>query len=329
MKGRVLWFCVVCFVVGGCATTPSSNTVKQSLSEEESTRIHNYKNLPGKLHIDPLQPPETSGPFHNLSNECKAYEGVALLRLLGLRNLLDEELSLQFIQGMFEGIPQQNPTGKGIRNLVVPHWYKNGTPLIVHLTTATARVQEEKREQALVILLNTPSDFIAQFGVSIVREMVIPKYTYPRFISLGSKAIIEADGVIVFFLYGQRFAAASETYSGESLPEFETVKDVQSRLNLTDAYLRDADPRNDEKVLPVLTEIYQGTQYSPQHRLHAGAQLFLYYLYQQKDQEAGDIAQQLSNSPLLSSPDLSKTALPAIIKEDLPLILAINRRLYR
>lgn len=316
--------------VAGCSTLGSSGgkgTFKpQQLSEEEQRRISHYGELRNGILVDELRTAQPNEPILRFHNERISYEGVLLLRYLGLRDVLGFEESEQFVRAVFEKIPTDNPDGVPLRNIVVPRWYQKGFPLVLQISTVF--IKEKTRQfPAIVLLMNVNGAMIDQFGVKMVRQLN-PQYQYPRFFTRDNTTAVEADGVYLLVVQGNMRVSSSTRMSGD-LPSLDSAKTPRAKLNLTDAYLRDENPKNDSIVFPVLKEIYENEKSEPLDRLHAGLQMFLYYFFQQDTEKAEEIAEQLKASPLLDNTVIARMELPSIIREDLPLILKLNRGFYR
>lgn len=323
-----LWGATI-LVIAGCSTLGSSGGSggprPQQLSEEEKGRIARYGELREGILVDELRTRQQDEQTFEFTNERMTYEGVLLLRYLGLQNVLSEEEAEQFIKAVFKYIPQENPNGAPIRNIVVPRWYKNGMPLILHISTAYVQ-NKTKKYPAIVVLMNTSDIVIDQFGYQIGRE-ITPQYQYPRFVRKNQDMYLEADGTYVFVVQGNGLVSAS-TRMSDTIPPIEASMPPRTKLNLTDSYLRDENPKNDSIVLPILKEIYEGEKTAPSDRLHAGLQLFLFYFFHQETDKAEAMAEELQASPLLNDGG-PRREISSIIKKDLPLIIMINRRLYR
>ncbi|MCX7787826.1 MAG: hypothetical protein N2442_09025 [Spirochaetes bacterium] len=327
----IVWILgVMFFSLVGCSTMESPGGKgafkPQLLNEEEQKRVSRYGELKNGLLVDELRTPQRDEQTLRFSNERMSYEGVFLLRHLGLRGVLDEEESEQFIRAVFERIPTDNPNGAPLRNIVIPRWYREGSPLILQINTTIIQ-DKAKTYPVILVLLNANGTVIDQFGYKVAQELR-PTYTYPRFERRNGNRYLEADGTYLFMVQGNGLVSSSTRTSGE-LPSLDSAKTIRAKLNLTDSYLRDENPKNDTMVFPVLKEIYEDRKSQPLDRLHAGLQLFLFYLYQQKDDEAEEIAQQLRISTLLEHEGVVRTEIPSIIREDLPFILKVTRGFYR
>lgn len=332
MKERHLAWILGTMILGlvGCATQgPGSKTEApkpQVLSPEEQDRYTRYRNLKEGLFVDEFFAPGNKGDTVRFHNECISYEGVRFLRFLGLRKMLNEEESRQFIQALFEGIPLENPPTIPIRNIVVPRWYITGFPLILQVTTT--RIKRENEEfPALLVLMNVHGGLLETFGPGMLRTMK-PQYAYPRFVKDDKKMMLEADDFYAFAIRGNMIVTSSDLTSKE-LPPIGSAKTNKEKINLADSYLRDEDPSNDSTVYPVLKTIYEDESSSPVERLYAGANLFLFYLYQKEDRMAEKMVKELNASPLLENRQMNNPDIKKLIQEDLPLILAINRRLSK
>ena len=332
MKRRwMVWILGAAFLgVLGCGTLGSrgvpASPPPQQLNEEEKGRISHYKELKEGLLVDELQAPQQGRQTLQFYNERMTYEGVLLLRYLGLRDTLNEEASERFIKALFENIPVENPDGAPIRNIVIPRWYKNGFPLILQVTTVFIQGKTRKFP-AIVVLMNASDIILDRLGYELARQKD-PQYPYPRFMTKDNHTMVEADGTYIFAVQGNMLVSSSLRTSGE-LPSFESAKSPRAKLNLTDSYLRDENPKNDSVVLPVLKEIYEDKKSEPLDHLHARIQLFLYYFYQQDRESAEKIAGELQASPLLENSEISQREIKSIIKEDLTFILRMNGGLSR
>lgn len=330
-ESRLAWILGI-MVLGfvGCATQgPGGKTEApkpQALSPEEQDRYTGYRNLTEGLFVDEFFAPGNKKDTIRFHTECISYEGVRFLRYLGLRKVLNEEESRRFIQAVFEGIPRENPPTLPIRNIVVPRWYITGFPLILQITTT--RIKSENEEfPALLVLMNVHGGLLEAFGPGVLRTMK-PQYPYPRFVKGDKKTMLEADDFYVFAIRGNMIMTSSACTSKE-LPPIGSAKTNTEKINLADSYLRDEDPSNDSTVYPVLKTIYDDESSSPVERLYAGANIFLFYLYQKEDRMAEEMMNELNASPLLENSQMNNADIKQLIQEDLPLILSINRRLSR
>lgn len=311
----------------GCATMGSLlGSKSQKLSEEEKGRLSRYRALKEGLLVDELQASQKDQKNFQFLNERMTYEGVLFLRYLGLREILDEKASERFIKALFENIPVDNPDGEPLRNIVIPQWYKNGYPLILQVTTVFIQGKTRKFP-AIVVLMNASDIILDRLGFELARQKD-PQYPYPRFMTKDNHTTVEADGTYIFAVQGNMLVSSSLRTSGE-LPSLESAKTPRAKLNLTDSYLRDENPKNDSNVLPILKEIYENPHSNPLDKLHAGMQLFLYYFFQQDRESAEKIAGELQASPLLENSEISQREIKAIIKEDLTFILRMNGGLSR
>ncbi len=333
MKQEGLKWILGAMILGivGCSTMGSSGGKgafkPQQLNEEEQRRVSYYGELKNGLLVDELWTAQQNEQTLRFSNERRSYEGVLLLRYLGLRGVLNEDESEQFIRAVFDRIPTDNPNGEPIRNIVIPKWFKGGSPLILQIATTIIKDKAKREYPAIVVLLNANGAVIDQFGYKVAQELN-PTYQCPRFASRNGKRYLEADGTYVFIVQGNMLVSSSTLMSGD-LPPLDSAKTPRAKLNLSDSYLRDENPKNDSIVFPVLKAMYEDEKSEPLDRLHAGLQLFLYYLYQQNDDEAEVIAKQLQASPLLGNSGVARMEISSIIREDLPFILKMNRRFYR
>jgi len=311
----------------GCATMGSLlGSKSQQLSEEEKMRLSRYRALKEGLLVDELQASQKGRQTLRFYNERMTYEGVLFLRYLGLREILDEEASEKFIKALFENIPVDNPDGEPVRNIVIPQWYKNGFPLILQVTTVFIQGKTRKFP-AIVVLMNASDIILDRLGFELARQKD-PQYPYPRFMTKDNHTTVEADGTYIFAVQGNMLVSSSLRTSGE-LPSLESAKTPRAKLNLTDSYLRDENPKNDSNVLPILKEIYEDPNSKPLDKLHAGMQLFLYYFFQHERECAEKIAGELQTSPLLENSEISQREIKSIIMEDLAFILRMNGGLSR
>lgn len=219
----------------------------------------------------------------------------------------------EFLQALFENIPQDIPVGTPVRNVVIPRWYKNQDPLVLHVTKAYGR----DKIPVLLILFNTPGD-IREDGAEAIQKQV-PAVSLPRFKNENGKLSIDAQDYYVLSLLPDGTVTASSAV-GKKLPSFESMGEVNDRLNLTDAYLRDGDKTNDNLVLPVLNKIIADEKEKPINRTHAYFQLYMYYLFQGDLKATAATIDQLNGSRLLQNPDVEKTELADAARTELPRI---------
>jgi hypothetical protein len=196
------------------------------------------------------------------------------------------------------------------------------------LQISTVFIKEKNRQfPAIVVLMNAPGDILDHFGHKVARQLN-PKYPYPRFLTKDSNTTVEADGVYLLVVQGDMLVSSS-TRMSRDLPPLDSAKTPRAKLNLTDSYLRDEDPKNDSIVLPVVKGIYEDEKSEPLDRLHAGLQLFLFHFFHQDREKAEEIAEQLKASPLLENTVIARMEITPIIREDVPFILRTNREFYR
>ncbi|GAB4366289.1 MAG: hypothetical protein Kow009_03100 [Spirochaetales bacterium] len=314
----------------GCSTLGAGTgggTVKsQKLSEEEQSRLSRYQEWKEGLLVDEMDPDRQKGESLQFQNERISYEGVLLLRCLGLRRVLNEDDSKRFIDAVFCQIPTENTDGVPIRNIVVPSWYEKGYPLVLQITTVLLQ-NKSRKIPVIVVLMNASGDALDRFGAEAARKLA-PRFPYPRFAYTEKNAEVEADGVYLLVIQGNSLVSSSPRRSGD-LPPIESAETTRARLNLTDSYLRDENPGNDAMVLPVLRELYEDEKSEPLDRIHAGMQLFLYYFFQHEAEKAEQIAEELKGSSILETESVKGMEIRSIVQEDLPFILKMNRRLYR
>ncbi len=155
--------------VAGCSTLGSSGgkgTFKpQQLSEEEQRRISRYGELRNGILVDELRTAQPNEPTLRFHNERISYEGVLLLRYLGLRDVLGFEESEQFVRAVFEKIPTDNPDGVPLRNIVVPRWYQKGFPLVLQISTVFI-----KRENPAIPCHRTVDECQRSYDRSVWRQ---------------------------------------------------------------------------------------------------------------------------------------------------------------
>ena len=315
--------------LAGCATSgpqPSSASPAQSrpeepaiaLTEAQAAQLATYRAVGEELVIDEVQPaPEAT---FVIDPYTQAYEGYRIIRLLGLVDRLSVADQYAFIDALFRDLPNPVAFAEPIRNIVVGRWYSDGEPLIVHVTQAFSGDQIP----TLVAMFNT-ADGIRDRGYEAMQERG-PAVEYPRFARVdGSLHAVAREFYAIKLLENGQVSASGAV--GQDLPDFATIEDVRTRINLTDAYLRDGVRENDAAVVPVLEAVIGDETVAPLSRVHARMQLFMYYLFSGDLATAQEISDALQTWEIMNELTVAQTELAEVALVDLPNILAIAEAL--
>ncbi len=316
-------------VLAGCVTPgpqPGSTPPAQSqpeepaitLTEVEAAQLATYRAVGEELLIDELQPaPATT---FMIDPYTQAYEGYRIIRLLGLVDRLSVAEQYAFIDALFRDLPNPVAVAEPVRNIVVGQWYTDGEPLIVHVTQAYSG----DRIPSLVAMFNT-SDGIRDLGYEAMQAQG-PAVEYPRFVRVdGSVRAVAREFYAIKLLENGQVSASGAV--GQTLPDFATIEDVRTRVNLTDAYLRDGVRENDTAVVPVLEAVIADETVAPLSRVHARMQLFMYYLFAGDSAAAREVSDALQTWDLMSELTVAETELAEVARIDVPNIIVIAEAL--
>lgn len=320
------------FFLSGCVTEPEKKTGEQprsgsktegqqNLSSAEKEKVNYYAAL-SDFYIDELQI-NPAGPYFETDPNRQAYEGYNVIRLLGLDKILSQDECLQTIKAMFHSIPVNTKVGDPIRNIVIPGYYdNNGGPLIIHITFAYSG----NKRPSVVCMFNTSKN-IRNMDPPYIRRLG-PTLAYPRIFNDNGKLTIEGGDVYSFQLIVENGIVSASGAVDRKLPAFDSVTDITEKVNLTDYYLRDADPSNDEEVLPVLYSAIS-TADNPINKLHAYMQLFMYYLFKNDLPQAQEQLDAVQAAGLLQADQVKDTEIASVVEHDMPAILAIAEALSK
>ena len=312
-------------VLAGCATTGARSGNASSaqgraeeaavaLTEAEAAQLARYRALGEELVVDELQP--ASEATFVIDPYTQVYEGYRIIRLLGLVDRLSVAEQYAFIDALFRDLPSPVAFAEPIRNIVVGRWFTNGEPLIVHVTQAFSGDQIP----SLVAMFNT-ADGIRNLGYAFMQTYG-PAVDYPRFVLADDRVRMVAQEFYGIKLLENGQVSASGAV-GQDLPDFATIEDVSTRINLTDAYLRDGVRENDAAVVPVLEGVIGDETVAPLPRVHARVQLFMYYLFSGDLSAAQGVSDALQGWEIMDDRTVAETELAEVVLVDVPNILAI------
>jgi len=293
----------------------SSSSPDSYLSEIELERLEKYKSLDVNFYIDEIMEIEKGTELYNLLPETMAYEGMRLISLLELYKTLSIEEQYEFIKALFMNIPVNIEACKPIRNIVIPKYFNNGEPLIVHVTTALTG----NGHPSIVALYNA-SKLIRKMGAEFVKGMS-PEVQYPGIFEINGKKVIYAGGSYTYAILNDNRVSASSAVDKE-LPKLTAVGDVLEKLNLIDAYLRDGTIDNDVEV-PILNDIITKEDIEPAYLLFAKLQLFIANLFRKDYENARKLVIELMESPLLKDEKVAGGDLENAIRYEIPSIYRI------
>lgn len=288
------------------------------LSFEERARVNSYSLISDSIYIDELQEIENH-TFFPIDPYTEAYEGMRLIRLLGLHNSLSVKDQFIFIDAVFNNIPQDTiAAGIPIRNIVVPKWYTNGSPLILHIT----KVFTGNKVPSILILFNT-QDGIRDLDADYIKAL-LPGEEYPCIVKNDTGMFIRAKDYYTIKILPNTIVSGSGAV-GKTLPDLNSITNILDKINMTDNYLRDGDPDNDALVEPVLKEAISNKDVAPLNKLHATIQLFMYYLFSKDINNAEKIAKQIPTSIFMSEDAVSTTEIAEFANNDLiPMIKIVK-----
>ena len=311
-------FLVVCT---GCITI-GPDTDKDGpafpLSVEQFEQLEMYRKTNREIDVDDFVDYEQ--PIRYINPYTQAYEGYRVLRLFGLHEKLTLPARYECIRALYSAVPARLVVGAPVRNIIIPGWFTNGEPLILHVSQAYTPSQQP----VIVALANTASG-IRKHGHAVIQRLD-PAVDYPRFVDTGTSYAVIANEQYATVLFPDGRVSASAAI-GQRLPSFEEVTDTRMVINLTDAYLRDESIENDSAVVEPLLTVAGDESGEAIYRIHARLQLFMYHLFQGDLEKAERTAREAKEFLLSLDEDFSGNSTAELVLEDIPAILKIARAL--
>lgn len=310
-----IFLCTACISPGA----PAKKTEKlYPLTIEESERLESYQKITREILIDDLVSSDET--LRYTDPYTQAYEGYRVLRLFGLHKKLSLSAQYEFVRALYSALPVSLNVGHPIRNIIVPDWFENGEPLILHITQAYSANQ-----QLVALALANTAGGIRRHGYRVIQR-IEPAVDYPRFIDTGEGYTILGNEQYATVLFPDGRVSASGAV-GHLLPLFEEIEDSRKKINLSDAYLRDESIENDKDVFAPLRAIANDVSEEAFLRIHAQLQLFMYYLFQGDVKQAQRIADDVKSFMLSQEGDFTESGTDELVLNDLPSILKIARAL--
>jgi hypothetical protein len=329
MKNAYFIVSLTLAVFCACNTQPSSkkdedlyNSLRQilearynqDLNETEKEKIESYKIL-DHVAVDELIEYDGDNYFDVALNRA-VYEIYPMLRIFGLHEKLTNDEKSIIIKAVFENIPRDLETGIPIRNIIIPSYFSDNNPLIIHVTFAFSG----DMHPTIVNLTNTKGN-IRQTGYSTIQNAGVG-FQYPRIANVNNRMIIQSDNNYSMAVLSDGIISASSSIDKE-LPPINENGDTLEMLNLTDDYLRDGNLNNDDEVLSIIKKTISDNTKEPMLRLFANMQLYIYYLFKNDLDSAGNVIEAIDGSGLLDDETIKKSEVFDVAKNDLKNILEI------
>jgi hypothetical protein len=286
----------------------------QDLNETETEKIENYKLLTGVV-VDELSD-HIGNDYFEIDLNRAVYEVYSLLRLFGLHEKLTNEEKSIVVEAIYRKMPSNIDVGTPIRNIIIPSYFSDNTPLILHITFAYSG----NRHPTIVVLTNTRGN-IRSSGYKDIQNNGIG-FKYPRIATIDEKLVIQSDNNYTMALLSDKIISASSSIDKE-LPPIDENGDTFEMLNLADDYLRDGNIGNDDAVLPILNKTINDGTKEPLEYVFANLQLYIYYLFKNDLEYASEIIDNINKSGLLDDPAIKDTDLADIVEHDMKNILEI------
>lgn len=321
MKKLLLALAAILVVLTGCITIGPDNDKDGPafpLSVEQYDQLETYRKTNREIDVDDFVDYEQ--PIRYINPYTQAYEGYRILRLFGLHEKLTLPARYECIRALYSAVPARLVVGAPVRNIIIPGWFTNDEPLILHVSQAYTPSQQP----VIVALANTASG-IRKHGYAVIRRLD-PAVDYPRFVDTGTSYAVIANEQYATVLFPDGRVSASSAI-GQRLPSFEEVTDTRMVINLTDAYLRDENGENDSVVVEPLLRIAGEESEDAIYRIHARLQLFMYHLFQGDLERAERTARETREFLLARDEDFSGNGTDELVLEDIPAILKIARAL--
>jgi hypothetical protein len=287
---------------------------EQDLNETEKERIENYKLLTD-VGVDDLLDHAGNNYFEIDLNRA-VYEVYSLLRLFGLHEKLTNEEKTIVIGAIYRNIPNDINVGTPIRNIIIPSYFLDNAPLILHVTFAYSG----NKHPTIVVLTNTKGN-IRRSGYKDIQNSGIG-FKYPRIATVDKKLVIQSGNNYSMALLSDKIISASSSIDKE-LPPIDKNGDTFEMLNLADDYLRDGNIGNDDVVLPIIDKAINDDTKEPLVYIFANMQLYIYYLFKNDLESANKIIDNINKSGLLDDPAIKDTEVADVAKNDMRNILEI------
>lgn len=307
--------CTACISPG---TPAKKSETLFPLTIEESDHLEGYRKATREIVIDDFTNSEEVLRYTNPYTQ--AYEGYRVLRLFGLHKTLSLPAQYEFVRALYSALPIHLTVGASLRNIIIPSWFSNGEPLILHITQAFTANQDP-----VVLALANTAGGIRRHGYPVIKRLE-PAVDYPRFINTGDGYAIRGNEQYATVIFPDGRVSASGAI-GHLLPPFEDIEGSRAIINISDAYLRDENIENDEDVFEPLRAIANDETEEPILRIHAQLQLFMYYLFQGDVKSAQRIADTVQVFMLEQGGDFTESGTDELVLNDLPAILKIARAL--
>jgi hypothetical protein len=311
------WLLAASVALVSCASSPGGDhsAVGGPINAGKDVR---YSELRGDLHIVELYAGDA--PRLRVDRESAAYEAMLWFRFMGVADRLDAAQLLEGAQALFGHVPEAFEAGLALRDVVVPAYFYDGSPLVV-----SVRVYRDSRGRPVVAAShNADPALLAGAGTSSSARKAGPKFAYPPALE-GDVESSRGDSWL--FTIGPDGFVSSLADLDAPPPEFTAGIDPASCVVLADRAFRDGKAEGDAEAIRALRDLERDERITGYLAAMVRIRLVQGYLY------SGDLA--LAESALagftaskaFQDPAFARSEAYALVIKDLPIALYLAREL--
>lgn len=302
-----IWFLGMMLLSASCATTAPkvSESVKPEIAVTNNNEIpfDTYSNETRTLFYKEYKLEGTKLGRTNFHLPSLTYEALNLAMRFDLISRFSAAEFAYFAYALLEKLDVVDRNGIGLRDIIVPGYFDNGSPLVIHV--ALLALNDSLK---IVWISNAPEarGDVEQYNY----RRTVPLVETPRFehVNPGRTGGNVENGII--HLYRGGFLTSQSV--NLQLDDHASASDMDVAYRVADAYIRDGNRENDSWIPARLQTISRDEDQDPTVRCMAYLNLVQHYYYLEDNDNLSSSINELVSSGILKHEKVIGTVLEKI-----------------